>query len=146
MNELVSKALFDREVANLLRLAALRGWTVHRAEFPVFDVQFEGEGKHPLRIRMIATDWNDLPPSVELLAPDGTFLPSGQSTLLPGGVLNHNCHRNTNRPFVCTAGTREYHTHESHLNDHWENYRQREGMSLLFILSQIWSAWLRTRR
>jgi hypothetical protein len=146
VNEVVSKTLFDREVANLQRLAALRDWTIHRAEFPIIDVGFADESRLPLRIRMVAAAWNDLPPSVELLAPDGAFLPCGTSKLLPGGVLNPGPHRFTGRPFVCMVGTKEYHTHENHVGDSWDNYRRRDGMSLLYILSQIWEAWLRTKK
>jgi hypothetical protein len=144
MNGLVSRGLFDKEVANLSRLAGLRGWRIHSTDFPILDIQFERVGKPTLRLRMIATDWNDMPPSFELLTPDGSYLPPVVSKLLPGGVLNNTPHRNTKRPFICMIGSKEYHTHENHLNDPWDNYRNKDGISLVYILSQIWNAWLLT--
>lgn len=141
MNELASKALFAAEVANLPRLATIRGWTVHQAEFPVFDIGFSDEGRRPVRLRVLAHDWNEQPPSVELLTPDGTRLKTGEAPVHP--VFHQGPHPSTGHPFVCMAGTKEYHTHPSHLNDSWENYRRRENCGLLSLLTQLWSAWLR---
>jgi hypothetical protein len=42
------------------------------------------------------------------------------------------------------AGAREYHTHSSHVNDLWDNYKHRGGYDLGGILHQLWSAWLKT--
>jgi hypothetical protein len=140
MNEAASKALFSAEVPNLPRLAAMRGWTVYQAEFPIFEIEFSAQGRRPLRVRVIAMEWNEQPPSVELLAPDGTRLRPGEAPTQ--AVFHQGPHPNTGYPFVCMVGTKEYHTHPSHVNDYWENYRRRENCGLLSLITQLWSAWL----
>ncbi|HVS53590.1 MAG TPA: hypothetical protein VHD62_14640 [Opitutaceae bacterium] len=141
MNALASQALFDRDVSVIPRFAQLRGWTVHRIEFPVVDVTFVEEGRKPLRVRLVAKEWDELPPSIELLAPNGEFLQVNQTPAQ--GIFNPNAHGNTGRPFVCMIGTLEYHTHGSHINDHWENYRRQANRGLTDLLGQIWNGWLR---
>lgn len=140
MNELLSKALFTAEVANLPRLAAMRGWTVHRAEYPVFDLGFTAEKRKPLRIRLLAAEWNEQPPSVELLSADGTRLRQGEAPAQ--AIFHQGPHPTTGHPFVCMAGTKEYHTHPNHLTDLWDNYRRRANCGLLSLATQIWSGWL----
>ena len=140
MNELASKELFDADVANLARLAAIRGWTLHEVKFPVIDVSFHEAERRPLRVRLVANNWNELPPSVELRAADGTFLKTGEAPAQ--AIFHQGPHPATNRPFVCMVGTVEYHTHSSHLTDYWENYRKGEHANLSSLLTQIWSAWL----
>lgn len=143
MNTLASQALFDREIAILPRLAHLRGWTTHKIEYPVIDVTLADKGRSPLRVRLVAKEWDEVPPSVELLAPNGEFLSSNQ---IPAqGIFNRSRHRYTGRPFVCMVGTLEYHTHESHINDHWENYRRQANRGLADLLGQVWNGWLHTR-
>jgi hypothetical protein len=40
-------------------------------------------------------------------------------------------------------GSREYHTHESHISDIWDNYRGMPEFSLGGIITQLWNAWLK---
>ena len=138
MNELASQMLFDAELPRLKRLAASCGWTVNEASFPVLDVSFGAETVRALRLRLRADGWNELPASVELLTPSGVPLAVGAAPR--HGVFNQGPHSNgQSRPFVCMVGSREYHTHTSHLSDSWENYRQ--GASLLGLVTQLWHAW-----
>ena len=38
-------------------------------------------------------------------------------------------------------GSREFHTHPSHLNEQWAQYRGQDGMGLIGILMQVATAW-----
>jgi len=137
-----SKLLFDDEVGRWPPdLAASRGWVLHNTTFPVIDCEFTRAGRTPIRVRLVCTDWDDQPPSVELLNSAGQFLQS--LTPNPTGVFNGSAHAVTGRPFVCMAGSREYHTHTSHLNDPWSQHRDKPGFSLGDILTKLWHAWLK---
>jgi Predicted metal binding domain len=72
-----------------------------------------------------------------LLKPDGTQW----TDRLPGGVFNASAHPATGHVFVCMRGIREFHTHPSHVNANWNNYRGQDGMSLVGILMQLAHAW-----
>lgn len=142
MHPLAAKELFDKDVATLtLALAQRRGWELNSLEFPVIDCSFHASGRTTLRIRFHCDDWNDLPPSISLHAADGSYLP----TLLPNptSVFNSSKHPNTDRPFICMRGSREYHTHPSHLNDPWEPLKGSASYTLGGILTQVWNAWLK---
>jgi hypothetical protein len=145
MLEALSRAAFERDVGRLdRRMAEKFRWEVVTARFPVLDVIFRHPTATPLRLRLTCTDWDELPPSIELLAADGTYLTTPPPHV--GSVFHPGPHRNTGRPFVCMRGALEYHTHESHLNDYWSNYRGKPGIDLLGILSQLWRAWKRAVR
>jgi len=142
MHPLAAKSLFDSETHMLTAtLEARRGWIIHLVEFPVIDCSFTEVGRTTLRLRMQCEDWNDLPPSITLHAADGTFL----STLPPNpsGVFHVGPHPVTNRPFVCMRGSREYHTHPSHVTDLWDNLKCLSRYELGGILTQVWNAWLK---
>jgi len=143
VNEAAARVLFERDVHGLSeRLLTSRNWNLYSSEFPVLDVGFRGESRAELRLRLVATNWNDEPPSVALLNSAGEFL--SQLPRHAGNVFNNGAHPATGRPFVCMAGAREYHTHSSHLGDVWENYRKRDGYTLGGILTQLWHAWLKS--
>lgn len=142
MLEALSRAAFDRDVSRLTaRTAAKYGWKVITATYPVFDVLFEHATARPFRVRLTCDNWDDQPPSIDLLDASGAYL----SVVPPhvGNVFNPSAHRNTGRPFVCMRGAREYHTHESHTSDYWANYRGQEGNDLLGLVAQLWRAWKR---
>lgn len=142
MLEALSRAAFERDIGRLdARTVAKYGWKILVARYPVFDVIFEHETAAPLRVRLICDDWDDLPPSVELLDAAGTYLTTPPPNV--GGVFHPGPHRNTGRPFVCMRGLREYHTHESHVSDHWANYRGQSGNDILGLVAQLWRAWKR---
>ena len=138
----VSKALFESDVAGLTeRIVTSRNWKLYSREFPILDVGFRGDGRVELRLRLIANNWNEQPPSVELLNAAGEFL--AQAPQRPGSsIFNNGPHPGTGKPFVCMIGTREYHTHSSHVNDRWENYKSK--VTLGGIVTQIWNAWLKS--
>jgi hypothetical protein len=109
--------------------------------YPVLDVTFSSQVRKPLRVRMRCENYDQLPASIELLSEEGNYLtvtPSGH------GVINGGNHPTTNRPFICSPGSREYHTHPSHLGDAWENYKGKSGFDLGGMLTQIFNAWKKT--
>ena len=140
MNNALSRALFESEVnaLNSARLLELRNWAINEMAFPVLDITFCKPSRNSFRVRLLCNEWNERPPSIEFLSAAGTYLvkaPSGS------GVLHQGPHPNTQRPFVCTPGTLEYHTHPSHLQDFWDNYKGKSGFDLGGLLTQIWKAW-----
>lgn len=143
MHELASRALFADQTQHIAEpLLTLRGWTVVTVEFPVFEVRFEHQGRTSLGVRMQCGDWNDRPPSVTLLDGSGTPLVVG-SAPTGSNIFHQGPHDSTRLPFVCMAGTLEYHTQSSHVGDSWENYRTRSGFDLGGILTQVWNGWLK---
>ena len=142
----VSIALFEEQTRGFTsRLAQSRNWIFHQVKFPVIDCEFIGNGVIGLRIKMDCNDWDERPPSIELLTPEGNPLPKDQ---IPAGtgVYNPSPHKNTQRPFVCMRGSFEYHTHTSHINDPWPQFRGLSGYTLGEILSQLWNAWKKDRK
>lgn len=136
MHEALAKAKFARDV-ELLSPVFLenRGWTLNSADFPVLDVTFES--KSSLRVQLRCDQWNELPPSAQLLRQDGNSWTVG----LRGPTFHQDGHPTTGRPFICMVGSREYHTHSSHLGDHWSNYKDQDGMNLLGLLDRFNRAW-----
>lgn len=143
MNEVVSKALFEDQVAALTcRLLALRQWEVMVRAYPLLEIVFRVEGREPLLLQMRFDQWNALPPSIQMLTTNREPL---QKPLQGGpGIFHAGPHPDTGKPFICMAGTREYHTHPSHLNDLWDHRRGLEDFSIGGLLTQIWNGWLRT--
>lgn len=115
------------------------GWTVVQVEYPMFDVIFNHRRLAPLRLRLNCVGWDELPPSIELLNADGSHVAAAPPNV--GGVFHPGHHPNTGRFFVCMRGAREYHIHQSHVNDHWSNYRGQPGNDLIGIVGQLWRAW-----
>ncbi|MBP2510290.1 hypothetical protein J2855_003943 [Agrobacterium tumefaciens] len=145
MLKVLSKAEFDRDIGRLDdRTAKKFGWRVIASTFPVFDVVFEHATARPIRLRLKCEDWDDLPPSIEILNEDGTY--AIEAPPHAGSVFNGSAHPSTGRIFVCMRGAREFHTHPSHLNELWANYRGQPGIDLLGLVSQLWRAWKRTVR
>lgn len=144
MNEAISKALFDADVGKIPdKLIAVRTWKLYSREFPVLDVGFQAAERAEMRIRMTAGNWNDAPPSIELLDGAGEFLLKEQIPSGAGSVFNPNAHPVTGHPFVCMAGSLQYHTHQSHVTDVWDNYKRKDSHTLGGIMTQLWDAWLK---
>ena len=142
MNPSLSKIIFDRETQGFTkRLLELRSWIINEKSFPNLDVTFHSAERKPLRIKMVCDNYNEEPASIQFLNENGSFLlkaPTGS------GVINTGLHPATNRPFICSPGSKEYHTHCSHLNDNWENYKTQPGYDLGGMLTQIYNAWKKT--
>jgi Predicted metal binding domain len=140
MHPAAARALFDAEVATLSpALAQRRLWVFHTLEFPLIDCAFTATGRSTLRVRFLCDEWNDLPPSISLHDADGSLLTTPLAN--PTGVFHPGPHPATNRLFVCMRGSREYHTHPSHLTDAWENFKNGSSFTLGSILTQVWHAW-----
>ncbi len=139
-----AEALFNAAIA-MLEPAVLesRKWIIHGKVFPVLDISFRDPGRQELRLKIECDDWNDTPPSVGLLAPDGTYL-TALPQMRPGNnIFNAGPHEQTKRPFICMIGVREYHVHSSHRADAWANYKSHGNYTLGNLVEQIWTGWLR---
>ncbi|EKS34474.1 MAG: hypothetical protein GY844_11410 [Bradyrhizobium sp.] len=136
MHPAASKAKFDAEIALLTPdYLRVKRWTLWSAAYPLLDLTIEA--KRPLRLRVDCDNWNEAPPSVALLSPEGAFLTEAEVQPLAGSIFNHSAHEQTGRPFVCMRGVREFHTHSSHRHEVWDTYRAEEGNNILGIVSQI---------
>ncbi len=119
MHEVLARVNFDRDIAALTDTsAAHQGLIVHERSFPVLDATINH--RRPIRLRIQANDWDEQPPSIALLRPDGSPWPV-TAPLPPGSVFNGSAHPSTGRPFICMRGVREFHTHPSHLTERWDN-------------------------
>lgn len=157
MLETVSKRLFDDALSPLTpRLEKGWGWIVNEASYPILDVTFVRPGKRSIRVRLSCEGWDDEPPSMTLLTPDGEPLESpwqggnpeyaGLFTPGPSGntIFNGGPHELTGKPFVCMRGSKEFHTYSGHRHELWDNYRGQTGNDLLGLLAQVWKAWSRS--
>ena len=144
MNPVAARALFDSAVTRLdARTLASRGWAVHCKTFPLLDLSFRSTELQELRVRLRCDDWNDSPPSVELLAPGGDLLAALPAQRPGSSIFNPGRHPSTDRPFVCMAGVREYHTHPSHVGDLWSVRKSQDAFLLGGIITQLWRGWQR---
>ncbi|MBB4374427.1 hypothetical protein GGD63_007257 [Bradyrhizobium sp. cir1] len=107
---------------------------VHSRDYPILDVTVQHT--QPVRLRFQGDSFDELPPLVTILHPDGT---AHRGPFPPGGVFNAGPHSKHGGPFVCMRGSRDYHTH--HLEDAWSNYRGQDGMGIVGILMQLASVW-----
>lgn len=138
MHEVLAKGIFDRDLAALTPQYAERlQWTVNCQAFPILDIT--AAHTVPIRLRFTCDNWNELPPSIEILNPDGT--PWVQQVSMGSSVFHQSNHPTTGLRFICMRGSREFHTHTSHLNESWENYRDLEGMNLLGLMQQLVKHW-----
>ncbi|MFT6669087.1 hypothetical protein [Bradyrhizobium sp. OHSU_III] len=136
MHPAASKAKFDAEVALLTPdYLRVKRWILWSAAYPVLDLTIEA--KRPLRLRVDCDNWNEVPPSVALLSPAGTFLTEAEVQPLAGSIFNQSAHEQTGRPYICMRGVREFHTHSSHRHEVWDTYRSEDGMNILGIITQI---------
>ncbi len=145
MNQQLSKSLFDDQTKFCAdeRLLNTRSWKTIKCEHPILIVEFTDPHKRSIRVKLDCSEWDDLPPSIEILDNEGISLnheqfPKGQ------GVFNSSLHPKTRKPFICTPGSLEYHEHTSHISDIWENYKSKPGYNLGGILTQLWNSWRKT--
>jgi hypothetical protein len=140
VHELLAARNFARDTRVLTpAYCARKGWQLIRCDFPILDVVLPGNGG--LRLQLACDDWDEQPPAITLLQQDGAPRPVPVS----GGVFNASAHPTAGRPFICMRGTREYHTHPSHVNESWASYRGQDGMDLVGLITQLDSAWQKAR-
>jgi hypothetical protein len=139
MHSAASKALFDKQAGFLPALLVERQWEVISKNFPLLDVVFTGAGRVPLRVQFSCPDWNELPPAIRLMDCNGSYLTNIPRD--PTGVFNPSAHPTTGKPFICMRGSLEYHIHPSHVNDPWEQLRNKSAYDLGGICTQVWRAW-----
>jgi len=151
VHESLARTLFCEDVAHLSDVAASReDLTVNSRDYPVLDVTVHA--RTPVRIQLVAPQWDEEPPRVVLLTADGCPWPVASAGQPPdtafrsGGVFNHNAHEITGRTYVCMPGSYDYHTHPMHTADVWERYRGKPGMSLTGILLRLSAAWCCDRK
>jgi hypothetical protein len=136
VHEALARANFRSDVEKLSPpFLKNRNWTLNEAEFPILDVTFNSD--KPLRLRLRCDEWNELPPSVELLKPGGSEWTEG----LPGGAFHQDRHETVGRTFICMVGAREYHIHSSHRADYWANHKDQDGMRLVGLLDRFNRSW-----
>lgn len=142
MNNALSKLVFNEQTKHFSqRLLEIRSWSLNEIQFPILDITFSHTDRQPFRVCMVCENYDESPCAIELLNLKGEFLiqtPTGSN------VINQGKHPNTKRPFICSPGSLEYHTHTNHLNDLWENYRGKSGFDIGGMISQIHNAWLKT--
>ena len=142
MHAAVSKALFEKSIGRWPPdFSHIDQWVFHNVSFPVVDCEFRTEDRTPLRIYMDCSEWNEQPLSVTLKNSHGELLrslPSARSNIFNAGP-----HQTTGLPFICMAGTKEFHTHPSHLNEKWDQFRDKPGFDIGDILMKIWHGWLK---
>ena len=142
MHPAATHALFEEETRHFSEaLCKRRGWIMHSLTFPIINVTYTAPGRMPLRLTYACDNWNDLPPSIRLENPDGT--PLHQLTPNPSGVFHPGPHNVTGLPFVCMRGSREYHTHPSHVTDLWDGIRGGSSYTIGGIMTQVWNGWLK---
>jgi hypothetical protein len=145
MNEAASRQLFQEHISSLSNLLLReRHWQLLESAYPRLDIGFFAQNRPALRLSLLCDNWNELPPAIRLLNLDGT--PVHHIPRDPSGLFNHSPHPGTGTPFICSVGSREYHTHPSHVCDPWENYRTKSGYDLGGILTKIWRAWLKAKQ
>jgi len=142
MNRDLSEALFKDQTkfCSDTTLLLVRSWRVVSASYPSLEVEFFADGRFPIRVKLLCDEWDELPPSIDLLDQNDVPLPrfpQGQGH----SVFNNSAHPRTQRPFLCIPGVREYHEHSSHIGDSWDNYKSKSGYDLGGILTRVWSAW-----
>jgi hypothetical protein len=88
------------------------------------------------------------PPSVEFIDPmTGEYVSPAVQALVgtaedPRDLVVHS-HPDTNRPFFCVPGIREYHNHPQHSGDSWFLHRQSGEGRLATICDRIWRSMAR---
>jgi hypothetical protein len=143
----VSRQLFEEAVAKITGnpdLLVERGWLVLVATYPEFTVAVRHRRTNRIRVfQLLFDDWNDLPPRLKLLdgetlgeLPGAMWPTSGTSHWHPSGWTPAS-EASTSQPFMCMSGIREYHSHQSHIGDSWENYKTQGGFDLGGILSKV---------
>lgn len=133
-----------------------RGWILLGDDDLTVDIGFLGRlplGGPPLPamtacVRVDFTNYDLWPPSVEFINPfTGEYAPPPVQALVdsdlgPQDIVVHN-DPETNRPFFCVPGIRQYHDHPQHSGDAWLLHRDTHQGSLATICDRIWRSMAR---
>ncbi|MDX6516879.1 MAG: hypothetical protein QOH73_2545, partial [Gaiellaceae bacterium] len=128
-----------------------RGWLMIGCSELSVDIGFLGRlpvGGQPIPtmsacVRIDFTNYDLEPPSVEFIDPmTGEYNSPPVQALVgsaqePRDLVVHS-HPETNRPFFCVPGIREYHNHPQHSGDSWLLHRQAGEGRLATICDRIW--------
>lgn len=134
-----------------------RGWILLGHNELEVDIGFLGRlpiGGQPIPamtacVRVDFTNFDVWAPSVEFIDPfTGEYAPPPVQALVdtdegPRDLVVHS-HPDTNRPFFCVPGIRQYHEHPQHSGDSWLLHRETREGSLATICDRIWRAMART--
>jgi hypothetical protein len=137
----VSRRKFGQAMASLGEEASdfvrQRGWVVSNADYPTFAVVFtHAKSGRAVGFRFLFDNWDEEPPSLSLFDPESGHEHPWDKWPKNGWAAG-NPHSRTGKPFLCLPGIREYHTHESHLNDKWDDLRGRDTYKLLHIVERV---------
>jgi hypothetical protein len=142
MHPEASKLMFEEEVGRWPPdLASSRGWIFHEIGYPIIDCEFTRQNRTPLRLRCSFDGWDDQPPSISPLSSNGTRLATLAAN--PTSIFNSSAHNITGHPFICMAGSREFHTHPSHVGEHWSQFKGKPGFGIGDLLTKLWHGWLK---
>jgi hypothetical protein len=133
-----------------------RGWLMLGQHELSVDIGFLGRlpvGGQPIPamsacVRIDFTNYDLQPPSVEFIDPlTGEYASPPVQALVgtaedPRDLVVHS-HPETNRPFFCVPGIREYHNHPQHSGDSWLLHRQSGEGRLATICDRIWRSMAR---
>lgn len=146
MHPEASRELFDTAVGQLRDNHVLlreRSWLILDATFPTLRIAAFHPQRKVLRVfEFNADDWNDTPLALRLVDGEtgeplpGNLWPRDGSHWHPSGWTSA-AGIATPQPFMCMKGIREYHTHQSHIGDAWDNYKQLDDFTLGNVISQV---------
>jgi hypothetical protein len=121
-----------------------RGWLVLSASYPSLIIAVKHRATSKVRVfRFICDNWNDLPPALSLIDGEtgqelpGSLWPTDNASHWHGSGWSPAPGINTDKPFMCMVGIREYHTHQSHVDDSWDNYKNQPGFDLPGIVVRV---------
>lgn len=135
----IAMAKFNRETDLFQKKPELwrnQGWEFVEVKFPFLKIIFKDE----IAIIVNCRNYNLQPPSVVFADPKNfTLLNFQQIKNLCKGqgryILDN--HPVTHLPFICMQGFWEYHSHDGHLNDSWDNYKR--SMTIPYCIDRAYS-------
>ena len=161
----VSRLKFEREIKDFASHAVdyrARGWFLVKADWPVIEVVLASKKTSPpaivAAISFDYTNYDAEPPSVRMIDPFTgrpllakelpTNLPRtvvGPEITMPDGNTMQarsvqglmQAHSDSDLPFLCIAGVKEYHDHPGHSGDPWEIHRAEGAGRLVRLLDVI---------